>query len=131
MFYHGIKWEYVWRQYPILSPRRSVGEKKKEQRQDRLHLLQQFGVEPIHLLEAGDDYPADRCLRECSVFGDTVFEFDRLRLPVWQLSPHEIGVEVLDLRTCTRIYVTGNPTNVADLFPGIPCIHYQLPRKFT
>jgi len=105
MFYHGIKWENVCREYPLLTPRRAIRSKRQEQLLDRLHLLQQFGLEPIHLLEADETYPPERCIQECLAFGDTVFAFARLSLPMWQLSRHEIGVEVLDLRTCVSIFL--------------------------
>ena len=122
MFYHGINWEYVKREYPLLSPRRTVGQKRRDQLLDRLHLVQQFGLEPIHLLESGDAYPAEQCIQACFAFGDTVFAFAELPLPIWQLSSHEVGVEVLDLRTCSQIYTFESHTEIAALFPGKPCI---------
>lgn len=131
MFYHGIKWEYVSKEFPLLSPRRTVRQKNEDQLLDRLHLLQQFGVEPIHLLEADETYPPERCIRECFAFGDTVFEFERLSLPMWQLSPHEVGVEVLDLRSCKSIYTVRHEVKIEDFFPGIPCVRDQLPIKFS
>lgn len=125
MFYHGIHWEYVKREYPLLSPRRTVSRKRTDQVLDRLHLVQQFGLEPIHLLESDADYPPERCIQECLSFGDTVFAFAQLPLPIWQLSSHEVGVEVLDLRTCSQIYTRESIGEAADLFPGIPCIRFH------
>jgi len=130
MFFHGINWEYVKREYPLLSPRRTVSQKVPEQLLDRIHLIQQFGIEPIHLLEAEERYPEERCIQECYVFGDTVFAFERLPLPMWQLSSHEVGVEVLDLRTCSRIYTYRSVVEVEEWFPGIPCIRTQRPNHF-
>lgn len=130
MFYHGIKWEYVWREYPLISPRRTVKSKKQEQLLDRLHLMQQFGLEPIHLLESDETYPPSCCIQECLAFGDTVFAFERLRLPMWQLSSHEVGVEVLDLRTCVYIFTSIHEAKVEVLFPGVPCLRDQIPIKF-
>ncbi|QRG70510.1 hypothetical protein [Brevibacillus choshinensis] len=130
MFYHGIKWEYVCREFPLLSPRRTVKNKKQEQLLDRLHLLQQFGLEPIHLLESDESYPPSRCIQECLAFGDTVFAFDRLSLPMWQLSSHEVGVEVLDLRTSVYIFTIAPEAKVEVLFPGIPGYRDQIPTKF-
>ncbi|GED34843.1 MULTISPECIES: hypothetical protein [Brevibacillus] len=130
MFYHGIKWEYVSREYPLLSPRRTVNAKIEEQMLDRLHLIQQFGLEPIHLLEDDESYPPERCIQECLAFGDTVFMFKRLRLPMWQLSSHEVGVEVLDLRTCSYIFTSLHEAKVEELFPSIPCWRDQIPIKF-
>ena len=130
MFYHGIKWEYVCREYPLLSPRRTVNRKKQEQLLDRLHLIQQFGLEPIHLLESDGTYPPSRCIQECLAFGDTVFAFERLSLPMWQLSRHEVGVEVLDLRTAVYIFTNRIETKVEKLFPGIPWFRDRIPTKF-
>ena len=125
MFFHGINWEYVKGEYPLLSPRRTVSRKRHAQMMDRLHLVQQFGLEPIHLLESDEDYSDEECVHACLAFGDTVFAFARLPLPLWQLSQHEVGVEVLDLRTCCRIYCRGHLEEAAALFPGVPCLAIQ------
>lgn len=127
MFFHGIHWEYVKREYPVLSPRRTVSKKKQEQWLDRIHLIQQFGIEPIHLLEADETYPAWRCIAECYAFGDTVFAFETLTSPLWQLSRHEVGVEVLDLRKSTCVYTFRTGAEVEDWFPGIPCFRTSVP----
>jgi hypothetical protein len=121
MFYHGINWEHVRNVYPILSPRRGVSRKRGTQLADRCHLLEQFGLEPVHLLEASEEYSPLRCIRECFAFGDTVFAFDRLPQPLWQLSRHEVGVEVLDLRTCRHLYTTREDADTHALFPEVPC----------
>ncbi|WP_139491546.1 hypothetical protein [Brevibacillus dissolubilis] len=120
MFYHGIKKEYVYQHYPILSPRRSVSKKDKEQLQDRQHLIEKFGCEPIHLLEESPDYPRVRCVVECLHFGDTVFAFSRLSDPLWQLSKHEVGVPILDLNEAVAIYLTSNDLQLRTLFGNIP-----------
>ncbi|NGQ94405.1 hypothetical protein G3578_04340 [Brevibacillus sp. SYP-B805] len=120
MFYHGIKWEYVYQDYPILSPRRGISRKSREQMSDRFHLLAQFGLEPVHLLEAGTAYPVEQCIRECLAFGDTVFGFAHLPDPLWQLSRHEVGVPALDLRHCTEIYLTEEVVEISRLFPHVP-----------
>lgn len=125
MYYHGIKREYAYQQYPVLSPRRSVAEKGKNQRQDRRHLLELVGLEPIHLLEEGPDFPAERCVRECFAFGDAVFAFDFLPDPLWQLSRHEVGVPVLDLRTCQTIYLQEPDDRISRLFPRIPVVTWR------
>ncbi|MFY0545381.1 hypothetical protein [Brevibacillus sp. H7] len=119
MFFHGINWEYVLQVYPILSPRRGVSRKRGDQLEDRQHLLERFGLEPVHLLEASHAYPAHRCLGECLAFGDTVFAFQNLPDPLWQLSSHEVGVKVLDLRTCCRIYTARTDADVARWFPNV------------
>jgi len=118
MFYHGINREYVYRDYPILSPRRHVSAKSDKQLQDRFHLLEQFGLEPVHLLEASDAFPEERCLQACQAFGDTIFAFSRLPDPVWQLSRHEVGVPVLDLRQCVSIFVVEKDWRLCTLFPN-------------
>lgn len=105
MFYHGINREYIYRQFPILSPRRSVSQKDKEQRLDRWHLIEKFGIEPIHLLESSEDYSKERCIQECLEFGDTVLEFSRMPDPIWQLSRHEVGTIVIDVREASTVYV--------------------------
>jgi hypothetical protein len=120
MFYHGIKREYVYQDYPILSPRRGISRKSLEQLSDRFHLLAQFGLEPVHLLEAGAAYPVERCVQECLAFGDTVFGFAHLPDPLWQLSRHEVGVPTLDLRQGTEIYLSEEDDEIRRLFPHIP-----------
>ena len=120
MFYHGIKVEYVYKDYPILSSRRSVSSKDERQLLDRKHLLDQFGIEPIHLLESSADYSRERCLTECLAFGDVVFEFDTLEDPIWQLSAHEIGVPILPLSNANSIYVLDYDKRMKELFPNIP-----------
>ncbi|MFM1651959.1 hypothetical protein ACI7RC_07640 [Brevibacillus sp. B_LB10_24] len=128
MFYHGIKRKYVFRHYPILSPRRSVSSKNWMQLQDGRHLIEQFGLEPIHLLEDGADYPGDRCISECLAFGDTVFVFPTLPDPLWQLSQREVGVPTLDLRLASGIYTVGEREPLQALFPGIPVIAIRTPQ---
>lgn len=117
MFYHGINREYVYQDYPILSPRRRATGKKHEQLADRMHLLEQFGHEPVHLLEAGEAYPDERCIQECLRFGNTVFAFSCLPDPLLQLSRHEVGVPVLDLRACIIIYLRNEDVELRRLFP--------------
>jgi hypothetical protein len=125
MFYHGINWEYARNDFPILSPRRSASRKRGKQLADRFHLLEQFGLEPVHLLEASEEYSPLRCIRECLAFGDTVFAFERLPQPLWQLSRHEVGVEVLDLRTCCHLYTTREDADPRALFPEVPCTRWN------
>lgn len=122
MFYHGINREYVYKHYPILSPRKGVSSKSGSQLKDRQHLLELFGLEPIHLLEESSDYPKERCIAECLQFGDTVFAFATLPEPLWQLSRHEVGVTVLDLRRTRQIYTRCHDGELDKLFPGIPQI---------
>lgn len=105
MFYHGINREYMYQQFPVLSPRRSVSQKNREQRLDRNHLIEKFGIEPIHLLESSNEYSSARCIRECLSFGDMVLEYTRLPDPLWQLSKHEVGTTVLDVREAEAVYV--------------------------
>ncbi|WP_232695678.1 hypothetical protein [Brevibacillus daliensis] len=119
MFYHGIPAKYIREHYPILSARKSAMEKTGDSLADRLHLLQQFGVEPVHLLEERGDYDQERCLIECRQFGDVVFAFSYLPLPVWQLSKHEVGVSILDLRKAVAIFTPiEHKEMLFDMFPN-------------
>lgn len=118
MFYHGINREYIQQQYPVLSPRRSVSNKSKEQQSDRRHLIEKLGIEPIHLLEAGPQYPKEKCLEECLNFGNTVLEFTNLPDPMWQLSRHEIGTVILDVRKASTIYVQELDESLPLMFPS-------------
>ncbi|WP_126427998.1 hypothetical protein [Brevibacillus marinus] len=126
MFYHGIDKEYVYRHFPILSARRSVSAQSAEQLADRIHLIRQFGLEPVHLLEAAADYPPARCIAECFKFGDTVFAFPTLAPPFWQLSRREVGIPALDLRHATAIYTTDADQRLEELFRDVPI--YRVPR---
>jgi hypothetical protein len=118
MFYHGINWEYVTQQYPVLSARRTVSDKNPAQRDDRKHLLERIGMEPVHLLEERETFAKEKCIEECLRYGDTVFAFEKLPGPMWQLSPQEVAVPVLDLRLARIVYVTNGRAEVSRLFPG-------------
>ncbi len=123
MFFHGIDCQFVIKQYPVLSPRCHTYDKTGVQQADRQHLIRRFGFEPVHLLESNPvDYPAGECIRQCLRFGDTVFSFTRLLLPMWQLSRHEVGVPVLDLTSCHAIYTIDrrNIDILRELFPRTP-----------
>ncbi|MBO8164506.1 MAG: hypothetical protein H0Z34_12400 [Brevibacillus sp.] len=120
MFYHGINREYVYKYFPVLSARRSVSQKNDTQLADRRHLLELIGLEPIHLLEADADFPPQRCIKECLAYGDTVFAFQTLDLPFWQLSRREIGIPVLDLRRAAAVYTRCADQSLRDLFQGVP-----------
>lgn len=121
MFYHGINREYVYEQFPILSPRRCISHKNAEQLADRLHLIRQFGLEPLHLLEAGADYPEAACIQACLHFGDTVFAFPSLAAPFWQLSAHELAVPILDLRNACAVFTTNHDiVRLKSRLAGIP-----------
>ncbi|WPS89032.1 hypothetical protein SMD22_08765 [Brevibacillus halotolerans] len=122
MFYHGIHDKYVIEHYPILSPRRTAPYKHGKDLADRMHLIEQFGLEPIHLLEESREYSQDICLRECCRFGNMVFSFQSLPTPAWQLSKHEIGVPILDLRKTVAIYATQEHESIKNLFPAIPYV---------
>lgn len=123
MFFHGIPLPYLRLQYPVLSPRQSAGKKTREQLDDREHLIERFGLEPVHLLEyRRNDYTLQDCLEACFRFGDVVFAFRHVPLPIWQLSRHEIGVPALALNR-TRWIFTMHAEYHADLqtmFPAVP-----------
>lgn len=123
MFFHGIDCQFVVKQYPVLSPRCHTYDRTRVQQADRRHLIRRFGFEPVHLLESNPvDYPAGECIRECLRFGDTVFSFSELPLPIWQLSRHEVGVQMLDLTSCHLIYTVDrrNITTLRKLFRHTP-----------
>jgi hypothetical protein len=125
MFFHGIPFPYLCLQYPVLSARQSAGKKTKEQLADRKHLIERIGLEPVHLLEyQRDDYKLQDCLKACFEFGDVVFAFRDVPLPIWQLSRHEIGVPALSLYRARWIFIT-RPDYYEELrrmFPGIPIL---------
>ncbi|OEH87021.1 hypothetical protein BHU72_01845 [Desulfuribacillus stibiiarsenatis] len=106
MYYHGIKAEYLHVHYPIINPIRTEQRKSPTQLRDGLNLKRRFGFEPVHLLECSEDYPRGHCLRSCSTFGDTIFVFDTIELPILILSSHERGVSHLDLRKARYCYIT-------------------------
>ncbi|HJV44433.1 MAG TPA: hypothetical protein VJ824_01775 [Bacillota bacterium] len=105
MFFHGIDLKYLWKQYPCLFPDAHASTKTKSQIEDREHLIQKFGFEPVHLLESNKDFPTMKCLKECFSFGEIIFAFHYLKGPIWQISSHEIAVPYLDVRKCKFIFV--------------------------
>ncbi|WCK53699.1 hypothetical protein PP175_20565 [Aneurinibacillus sp. Ricciae_BoGa-3] len=124
MFFHGIDYHYLARQYPVLSSRYSEG-KTEEQAADRRHLLKKFGIEPVHLLEYNRrEFTLNDCLKSCFNFGNVVFAFRRLPLPFWQLSTNEVGVAALRMDSARWIFIKDD-TLLRDLkskFPIIPII---------
>lgn len=126
MFFHGIYYQYIRMQYPILTPRRTLKDKNKKQLEDRKHLIEKFGLEPVHLLENSSNYSILNCLRSCFEFGDTIFVFERLSQPYWQLSRNEVAVPLIDLRAA-RWIATSNESAYSWLrkrFPTIPVVHF-------
>jgi hypothetical protein len=105
MFFHGINFEYLVQQYPYFNPDSQMNHKNKTQLADRKHLIEQFGFEPIHLLESSPSYSVTTCLRECFQFGNVVLAFSKLKLPFWQISFHEIAIGGLDVKKCRYIFV--------------------------
>lgn len=123
MFFHGIPLPYLRLQYPVLSPRQSAGKKTREQLDDREHLIERFGLEPVHLLEyRRNDYTLQDCLKACFRFGDVVFAFRHVPLPIWQLSRHEIGVPALALNRTRWIFTMHAEYNaeLQTMFPAVP-----------
>ena len=105
MFFHGIDLCHLKNHYPVLSPRQSMGSKTEEQLADRMHLIERFGLEPVHLLEYWrGEYGVRDCLKACFSFGNTVLAFSSIPLPFWQLSRFEIGVPILDVRRVRWIF---------------------------
>jgi len=105
VFLHGIPYHYLIYQYPILSPRRTILPQTKRQRKDRQHLIERFGFEPVHFLESGKTYSIGRCISSCFSFGNVILVYKKLPLPMLQLSPHEVGVPVVDARQADFIVI--------------------------
>lgn len=96
---------FLAKQFPYLNPDAHVSSKQGDQLADRIHLIEKFGLEPVHLLESSPQYPVSKCLRECFSFGDVVLAFLKLNQPIIQLSKHELGVPYLDVRSCQYVFV--------------------------
>ncbi len=105
MFFHGIKLAFLIKQFPFLNPDAHVLSKSDLQLKDRLHLIQKFGLEPVHLLESSSTYPIKKCLNECFSFGDIILAYRKLVPPILQLSSHELGVNCLDVRSCSYVFI--------------------------
>lgn len=122
MFFHGIDLKYLLYQYPILSPKNTVGRKNKKQLADREHLIERFGFEPVHFLENNYDYPFSECIYSCFNFGSVVIGFKELPMPILKLSVHEYGVSEIDVRTAELIFVKddGLKNDLRRIFPKIP-----------
>jgi hypothetical protein len=124
MFFHGIDYQYLAQQYPVLSSRYSEG-KTEEQASDRRHLLKKFGVEPVHLLEySRREFTLSDCLEACFTFGNVVFAFRSLPLPFWQLSRNEVGVAALRMDRARWIFIKDDTISedLKDKFPSVPLI---------
>lgn len=105
MFFHGIKYEYLLYQYPVLSPRLIALRENQKQIEDRKHLIERFGFEPVHLLESSKFFPVRECLKTCFNYGNIVFMFNYLKTPVLQLSENEVGVPVIDVRKARILFI--------------------------
>lgn len=105
VFFHGIDLKFLKKQYPFLYPEANISSKNPTQLEDRKHLVERFGLEPVHLLESSPSYPVKKCVMECLSFGEVVFAFRALTDVFFQLSQHEIGVPFLDVRRCSHIFV--------------------------
>ncbi len=107
MFFHGITYEHLLYQYPILSPRLTILRQNNKQKMDRMHLIEKFGFEPVHFLESSRYYSKAKCIESCFLFGNVIFVYQTLPLPMLQLSFHEIGVPVIDVRKADYV-ITNN-----------------------
>ena len=128
MFFHGIDYQYLLLQYPILSPRLTISHQNYKQQQDRKHLISQFGFEPVHFLESNKTYLAKQCLQSCFSFGNVVFAFSSLSQPLLQLSSHEVGVPVMDTRKANTIYLQDwrLGKGIKKLYPKIPIVFTKI-----
>lgn len=107
MFFHGIPFNYLVRQYPVLEPASFFRRKSPVKRADARRFIQSIGFEPVHFLRSSSNYPIRRCLDECFRYGEIVFAFASLPYPRIQLSEHEWGVPSIDLRRAAWICVDG------------------------
>jgi hypothetical protein len=73
MFFHGIPFIYLVRQYPVLNPASSFRNKSPAKRADARRLIRTIGFEPVHLLRSSPSYPIRRCLEACFRYGEVVF----------------------------------------------------------
>ncbi len=105
MYFHGIYYHYLLYQYPVLSPRLTILRQNEKQRKDRKHLLERFGFEPVHFLESSNSYSKQECITSCFSFGNVIIAYKHLPLPMLQLSVHEVGVPVIDVRQADYIIV--------------------------
>lgn len=105
MFFHGIDLKFLKKQYPFLYPEANISSKNLTQLKDRKHLVERFGLEPVHMLESATSYSTKECVQECLSFGEIVFGFRVVTEPFFQLSMHEIGVPFLDVRRCNILFV--------------------------
>jgi hypothetical protein len=119
-------------QYPVLSPRLTIRDDKTvDQRKDRIHLIERFGFEPVHLLRSQRNYPEGECLQACMSFGDTVFVFGHLYGSVWSLSEHEVAVRALSLHQAKLIYTSTEESARAELPLLFPNAQIKLFNKET
>lgn len=120
MFFHGIPAQFVPGDL-YLSPRRTILNKGREQLQDRRGLIRRFGFEPVHLFESSPDFPVRECVRNCLRYGDVIFLFRSLPLPLWQISHHEIGVQTLDLQQAEVVLLSPQVNENMDWLKQISC----------
>lgn len=125
MFFHGIPFIYLVRQYPVLNPASSFRSKSPAKRADARGLIRSIGFEPVHLLRSSSTYPIRRCLEECFRYGDIVFAFESIPYPRIQLSEHEWGIPTLDLRRAAWICVNGEKHRhwFRSRFPHLPVVY--------
>ncbi|MFT9486932.1 MAG: hypothetical protein ACH0QD_06140 [Tepidibacillus sp.] len=124
MYFHGIDYEYLLYQYPVLSPRLTILRQNKTQQQDRQHLLERFGFEPVHFLESSASYSIQEAIQACSAFGNVIFVYHVLPFPMLQLSEHEVGVPTIDTREANWIFVNHYQLidKIRPLYPNLPIL---------
>ncbi|MBO2531971.1 MAG: hypothetical protein CW342_03625 [Thermoactinomycetaceae bacterium] len=122
MFFHGIPFIYLVRQYPVLNPASSFRNKSPAKRADARRLIRTIGFEPVHLLRSSPSYPIRRCLEACFRYGEVVFAFESIPYPRVQLSEHEWGVRTLDLRRAAWVIISGKKHRCwfRSRFPHLP-----------
>lgn len=105
LFFHGIKYEHLLEQYPILNPLHPKTEDTTIQKSDREGLIELYGFEPIHLLKVSKNFPIKNCIKSCFVFGDVILIYHFLPKHILRLSENERGVSTIDVRNANKIIV--------------------------
>ncbi len=105
MFFHGINYDYLLSQYPLLSPGLVASKLNQKQKEDREHLIEQYGFEPVHLLKSSTLFNIRDCIRTCFKYGNLILMYDTLEMPSLQLSENEYGVKTIDVRQAKLILI--------------------------
>ncbi|WP_380701787.1 hypothetical protein [Salinithrix halophila] len=106
MFFHGIPFIHLIRQFPVLASGSRGNRRSPTQAEDARSLRESLGFVPVHLLRSSREYPMEVCLRECLRYGDTVLAFPTIPYPRVQLSRREWGVPKLAVEEAAWVFTT-------------------------